>query len=140
MPERLSDLTLRLFREAVATFRRTYPTVDVDLRLGSADDFPAPRDHAYCETTGPNRARITVAPRFADADTMRQRGLLHHELAHAALMCAGLPHSEAETDRVAELIFGRPIYYDEDDVQTLRATGGRRPRPAYLPTGGDDGR
>ena len=138
MPDRLSDLTMRLFREALATFRRTYPTVDVDLRLGRAADFPEPRDYAYCEKTGDNRARITLAPRFAAADTSRQRGILMHELAHAALLTADLPHTEAETDRVAERIFNRFLYYDHDDVQTIaKVPGARRTRPAYLPTGSD---
>jgi len=138
MTDRLSDPTMRLFREALATFHRTYPTVDVDLRLGRAGDFPEPRDYAYCEKTGDNRARITLAPRFAAADEGRQRGILMHELAHAALLTAGLPHTEAETDRVAEHIFARHIYYDRDDVQTIRKVdGARRSRPAYLPAGAD---
>jgi len=129
--------TRRAFRDLLAIFRQSYPHITVTLAAGRAADFPAARDHAYAQRTGPGRVRVTVAPRMAAAGDARRRGLLAHELAHAALLSADLDHSEAEADAVAAAIFGRTIAYDRDDVQTwdTRAPGARQRRPRYLPTG-----
>ena len=111
------------------------------LRLGRAQDFPMDRDFAYC-SAGPatGRIEIVLAPRIvAEAATARGRdrisGLLRHEFAHGLLLLAGLDHSERDADRVAADVFGLPVWYDADDVQTVnpKAPGARRPRPAYLP-------
>lgn len=137
MPKSVDAATRRAFRELLAIFHRSYPHVRVTLAAGRAADFPAARDHAFAQRVGPGRVRVTVAPRMAAANDGRRRGLLAHELAHAALLAADLDHSEAEADAVAAAIFGHPIVYDRDDVQTwdTRAPGARRSRPRYLPTG-----
>ena len=57
-------------------------------------------------------------------------GLIRHELGHLVDPDVDRLGSERRADRLAELITGQPIYYDQDDVQTTRP--GRR-RPAYLP-------
>jgi hypothetical protein len=134
-PTRSMSAARRTFDGLLRIFRKHYPAVRVTLRTGPAADFPARRDYAYCQKVDEDHAQITVAPKFARATRDRQRGLLAHELAHGALLCAGLDHTEAETDAVAEHIFGRPIYYDADDVQTWDSTapGALRPRPRYLP-------
>ena len=41
-------------------------------------------------------------------------------------------HNELACDEAARLLFGAPIYYDEEDVQTTDPTG-TTPRPSYLP-------
>jgi hypothetical protein len=127
--------TRALFTELRAVAQDELPGLRVTLREGRASEFPADRDHAYCELVGPLRCRITVAPRMTDATGPRCGALLAHELAHALLLAEGdEEHTEREADRRAEKVFGRPIYYDGDDVQTWngRVKGARRPRPAHL--------
>ena len=109
----------------------------VHLIIGTPGEFPKVRDYAYCGwDDGTEEAEIVVAPKILSADRHRQEGLLRHELAHAYLMSEDLRHSEEDCDRVAEALFGSPIYYDRQDVQTTskRAAKSRR-RPKHLPTG-----
>jgi hypothetical protein len=51
-----------------------------------------------------------------------------------------MEHTERDADEVAEELFGSPLFYDDEDVQTTdqSAPGARHPRPAYLD--GPDGR
>lgn len=111
--------------------------VPVSLVIGTPSEFPATRDYAYCGyDDGTEEAEIVVAPKILSAGKHRQEGLLRHELAHAYLMAQGLQHSEEECDRVAEELFGAPIYYDRQDVQTTSFRhAARRRRPKHLPTG-----
>lgn len=55
------------------------------------------------------------------------RALIRHELAHVC----DPDISESDTDRLAEIITGQPIYYGHDDIQTLYPC--KYPRPSYLP-------
>lgn len=112
----------------------------LSLTLGAAQDFPMDRDFAYCRLVEPHHAEIVVAPRMVAAVETREgrdrvSALLRHELAHAVLLICDLPHSERDADRMARDLFGLPIFYDRDDVQTINpnAPGARKPRPAYLP-------
>jgi hypothetical protein len=106
------------------------------LAIGDAGDFLKARDYAYSAWDG-RISEIVFAPKVLSAEMARADALMRHELAHAILQNAGLEHTEAECDAIAEKVFGDPIYYDADDVQTLdaHAPGARRPRPAYLPRG-----
>lgn len=134
----VDERTRALFAELRAVAQEHLPGLRVTLREGRAGEFPAARDHAYCELVGPLRCRITVAPRMADASAPRCSALLAHELAHALLLAEGdEDHSEREADQRAEEVFGRAIYYDAQDVQTWngRVKGARRPRPRHLPSG-----
>ena len=120
----------RLFDKRRQKIKDIRPDLDVVLEIGNPAEFPANRDYAYCAWDG-EKARIVFAPKIHRADQPRQDALIRHELAHALLTSADLPHSERECDAVAEAIFGDLIYYDDEDVQTL--TGGARPRPRHLP-------
>ena len=127
-----------LFRHNLDVVRTHAPDLDVTLKIGEASDFPAKRDYAYCQHDG-DKAVITVAPKMLNAARHRQDALLRHELAHAYLMAHDLDHTERECDAVAERLFGEPIYYDADDVQTVRkASAKRRYRPLRLPTGEEE--
>lgn len=131
----LTDKLRGLFRVQRAVVLRHSPYLDVTLKIGPASDFPAKRDYAHCSWDG-HRAVITVAPKMLRASTHRQKALLRHELAHAYLMAQDLDHTERECDAVAERLFGEPLYYDADLVQTTSEAHGRhRRRPAHLPTG-----
>lgn len=127
-----------LVHERVAQAGGAFPDLSlrVSVSLGDPAEFPEDRNYAYSAWDG-HTASIVFAPKVLDADPAQQDALLRHELSHAVLQHAGLPHSERDCDAAAERIFGAPLYYDHRDVQTLNphAPGARRPRPAYLPTG-----
>lgn len=112
------------------------PDLRVVLHWGHPSEFPKNRDFAYC-FYWEGRAHIIMAPKMEHQPAARQDGLLRHELAHALLLHRGQAHTEAECDATAERVFGAPLYYDRDDVQTTdpNAPGARRPRPSHLPRG-----
>jgi len=86
------------------------------------------RNFAYC-TDG---LIIVVAPKMTKSAEHRIEGVLCHELGHAMLFHLGhLHHSERDADEVAEQVFGTPIFYDRDTVQSTMH--GVSPRPDFLP-------
>lgn len=111
--------------------RRHYdPTFHVELYRGDASEFPKKRNMAYCRM---ERSKVTihVAPKMARAPMGQIEGVLRHEFGHAVFMLGGRPdHTERQADALAEDLFGAPIYYDRDLIQTI--DGGTRPRPAFL--------
>lgn len=134
----MSEKQLRKrFQSLLRVLHREMPGLVVHLTIGSPREFPAVRDYAYCGyDDGTEEAEIVVAPKILSAGKHRQEGLLRHELAHAYLMAQDLRHSERDCDRVAEELFGDPIYYDRQDVQTTsKREAARRRRPSHLPTG-----
>jgi hypothetical protein len=121
----------------------------VPLFVGEAHSFPERRNMAYCMykdgNDGARDITIVIAPKLAKGDGARLQAVLRHELAHALEFHLGekelhnlaradgfhLPAgAERRADRVAEIIWEDPIYYDQDLVQTL--SGGSRPRPSHL--------
>lgn len=122
----------------VARFRRYWSIIDrlgvslpVSLRVGRPAEFPKLRDYAYCKLDPDGVMTIVVAPKMRTAAPSRVEGVLMHEFGHAYLFHRGrLDHTERDADRAAEELFGAPIGYDRDDVQT--SAGGVRPRPARL--------
>lgn len=110
------------------------PMFSVGFSVGEVGDFPKARNMAYCtrdDDTG--ELTIVVAPKLLLGDTPRVEGVLRHEFGHALLFFWGhLDHGERDADNVAEQVFGDPIFYDRETVQTL--CEGLRPRPAYLGT------
>lgn len=107
------------------------PFFEVCLSVGDASEFPRRRNMAYCTGNARKDLSIIVAPKMFDADLSRIEGVLRHEFGHALLFFWGnAEHGERDADAVAEQVFGLPIYYDRETVQTIR--GGSRPRPAHL--------
>jgi len=101
--------------------------LDVGLVEDHVGNYPKKRN--FAQTDG---VTVYVAPKFFNQDLSRIDALIRHELAHAVFMLLGMDdHSEIETDALAEMIWNQNIYYDSDDVQTLKK--GTRPRPHYLP-------
>ena len=99
----------------------------VNLVLDHEGSYPRKRD--FAKTDGHT---IFLSPKILFCKKDRLEGLLRHELAHVLYMQHGnFDHTELETDNLAEIVFGSPIYYDKDDVQTISL--GKRPRPYYLP-------
>lgn len=108
------------------------PFFDVGFSVGEASEFPKARNMAYCHHDDETRnLTIVVAPKMLRANIDRIEGVLRHEFGHALLFFSGhFKHGERDADALAEQVFGLPIYYDRETVQTIR--GGTRPRPAYL--------
>ncbi len=106
--------------------------------------FPAYRSLAFCADDEP--PYITVAPDLRDRGADTADAILMHELGHAVdfvigavamrrmLYDEGFDPSrlgpERRADAFAELLWGRPIRYDQDDVQTFGV--GVSPRPRRL--------
>lgn len=118
-----------IFARLRAEVRGADPDFDVVLDVDDAAGEPCCRQFAYCESVTP--ARIAVAAKLETENDARIEGILRHEFGHAVLFFAGrLRHTEREADAAAERLWGDPIRYDTDDVQTLGP--GVSPRPAHL--------
>lgn len=104
-----------------------------DLAIGEPEEFPARRNMAYTVRNKRGDLCIVVAPKLIVCDDEdRVQGVLRHEFGHAALWhLERNGHSEKDADAMGEDLFGDPIYYDEETVQTL--SPGIRPRPNHLP-------
>ena len=143
--KRPSERVRAAFDALLSSVQEQYPslscTLDVDAKAGQRDGQACARAYAFCEDLDDGSFRIAVAAKMNDADDSRVEGLLRHELAHAVLLHGGdMEHTERDADEVAEELFGSPLFYDDEDVQTTdqSAPGARRPRPPYLD--GADGR
>lgn len=143
--KRPSQRVQACFDALLSSVQEQYPslscTLRVDSKAGQRDGQACARAYAFCEDLDDGSFRIAVAAKMNDADDSRVEGLLRHELAHAVLLHGGdMEHTERDADEVAEELFGSPLFYDDEDVQTTdqSAPGARRPRPAYLD--GPDGR
>lgn len=133
---------VRVFHELVDAVEATCGPVAVSLEIGDAELFPKKRNYAFC--TNPLAADqfgvpdgvclIVVAPKILKADKSRVLGLLMHELGHAVDFQKTPDHpnhgSERRADAIAQHIWGIPIRYDGDTVQSICC--GVHPRPAHL--------
>jgi len=133
------DRVQSCFDALLSLVQDQYPSlrcfVEVDESAGERGGEACTRAYAFCEDLENGSFRIAVAGKMNDADDSRVEGLLQHELAHAVLLHTGdFDHTERDADEVAAALFGMPIYYDEEDVQTTdpSAPGARKPRPHYL--------
>lgn len=129
--------TRRLLSQVLRVACNAYPTLRNRVRVvrGPWRDFDRAerpdRAFAYTTTDGKYAWKIVVSPDFSWQTTDRQAAILSHEMGHVALLDLGFrDHTERVADMTAEQMLGVKIYYDKDDVQSLR--WGRRPRPAYL--------
>jgi hypothetical protein len=143
--KRPSERVQACFDALLSSVQEQYPslscTLRVDSKAGQRDGQACARAYAFCEDLDDGSFRIAVAAKMNDADDSRVEGLLRHELAHAVLLHGGdMEHTERDADEVAEELFGSPLFYDDEDVQTTdqSAPGARHPRPEYLD--GPDGR
>lgn len=118
-----------LFSHRLIEIARTR-SFTAQLVVGQASEFPKPRDFAHCQRRPGGLIVVTIAPRMIGQPMHRVDALLRHELAHGLLLTLHQPHTERDCDRTAELVFGAPIRYDAEDVQTLGP--GVHPRPGYL--------
>ena len=120
-----------IFREERPRFAAVYPrAAKATLTIVDSECLGrgtcASRDLAECFTdTGEVRLL-----RRALTSVARVRGLLRHELAHAADARIRERGREQRADDIAERVTGERIYYDAEGVQTLQR--GTYPRPRHL--------
>lgn len=101
----------------------------VKVKVGRSKDFPKRRDMAWCER---KPLKIVMAPKLEKEPVSVQRGVIAHELGHALLFLLWkCVHSEKHADLAAEVLFGRKIRYNRDNIQTFGP--GKETRPASLP-------
>lgn len=106
---------------------RVHVPFEVTLHRGRASEFPEKRNMAYCTS----ELRIYCAPKMERARLDQIQGVLMHEFGHAfAFGCGHMDHKERDADKIAELLFGCRIYYDDDLIQSTRY--GLYPRPKHL--------
>ncbi len=121
---RINNIFFDLVNQIIPLFDGEF---SVRLVLDDARKYPKTRDYAMSSVD-----TVFIAPKILEASKNTIEGLLMHELAHVYLMKMGIhEHSELQTDQLAELIFDKKIYYDNNDIQTTK--GGKYPRPDYLP-------
>lgn len=139
LPEAIVALCRQRIAEAEASCQCP---LRVRFRLGSATEFPLPRNMAFCT----DRNLIVLAPRLvASTVPTRVDAVFRHELGHAIENVFGedaltrdaqqkgvfLPAgAERRADALAQHIWGIPIRYDADTIQSLCA--GVSPRPVIL--------
>ena len=106
-----------------------YP-ITIRLRVGFESEFPNDRDYAYTyEVDG--HLIVVFAPKMLKASEDRIKAIMRHEIGHAIFMSKGNHHhSEQQVDDLAERLWGDRLYYDHQDIQTLRR--GQYPRPKHL--------
>ena len=95
-------------------------TIEYDRSL-----FPKKRDLAF--TDGET---IYFSDKIFDLPVESHIALIAHELAHVDLF--DQTHSERDADDHVRDLFSMHIYYDIDDIQTVRPTQTNR-RPSHLP-------
>jgi hypothetical protein len=142
LPNHVQRLCRTRIAEAGDRFKITLP---VKFRLGDAREFPLPRNMAYCADQKDHKL-IVLAPRLVfEPVPTRLDAVLRHELGHAIEQTLGeefltrdaqakgifLPSgAERRADALAYFVWGKPIRYDADTVQSL--CSGIYPRPVIL--------
>ena len=109
------------------------------------EHFHTPRGFGVTFYNGEPACHLAFAPKLLSSPVTRQDGIIRHELGHVLDLCVRkrdlnawaeaqgvfLPRTpERRADAIAEAIWGEPILYDRDLVQST--TRGRAPRPAHL--------
>ena len=97
------------------------------------------RQFAYFD---PNTKEIGLSPRIVKEPAHRQRGVFRHEVGHLIHDCYGREtvkekigvslskSDEILADQIAAYVYGEPILYDDDEVQSI--SRGDPERPAHL--------
>jgi hypothetical protein len=142
--EELHRLIVRRWGEARAAVGIP-DEVDMVWEIGPYPHFRTSRGYAVAISNGDDTYRLRLARKILDAPRHRVEGLLRHELGHMVdyvvprkhLDAWGRSHSvplaatdERRADDIARAVWGEPIRYDDDLVQSIRH--GVSPRPEHL--------
>ena len=134
-PQRLTELC-RIRSEEFEDFVNDLglsTNYQITFEVGDKKEFPETRNLAYTAKIGKNKCEIVFAPKWYLSEENFD-AVLRHEFAHAlhfihpkifkVLRKNGLFFNpechEIFADKLAELIFGERIYYDQDLIQTLQ--------------------
>jgi hypothetical protein len=118
-----------------------YLTPQMSMEMGGSKHFETARGYATTLVLGGDRFHLRIAEKFLRADLNRQDAILRHEIGHIvdfsvpphvlAGWCPELSATpERKADEIATWLWGDPIFYDTEDVQSLRP--GITPRPERL--------
>jgi len=142
----LIDLVDLRWEQARARFGLPEDAIDFGFSVG--DDYPhfkKERGYAVCFWHGGNKCRLLLSTKMIRAPKHRSDAIVRHELGHVfdfvlndewlSDFChengVDMPSTdERKADALAEAIWGDPILYDHQEVQSLK--NGVAPRPAYL--------
>jgi hypothetical protein len=121
----------RMYATERAKFARLFPWVQ-NVRLVFLDrhfmENERPRDIAWYERG--ERAIFVARKALRERSLNCIKGILRHELGHAADTRLDAPGCERRADRLAEVATGEPILYTEEGLQ--HATLGVPYRPDWL--------
>lgn len=141
----LQDLLNARWTALIEALGPSWSPPDISWGYGQSPHFTSARGFATTLVISPTTFYLKFAEKVAHEPTTRVDALVRHELGHVldfstdAAVLNGwalgrgvcLPDTpERRADALCEAVWGAPIFYDKDDVQTL--TSGQRPRPARL--------
>lgn len=124
------DRLEQIFEHERRTFARTFPWVENVWLSVHPKHFigkPCARDLAWYD---PGFLRVCVTREVMRHPEHTVRGLIRHELGHAADLKLDAPGRERRADRLAKKATGRPVLYDENGLQST--TRGKPGRPKWL--------
>lgn len=136
----------RRWLDVCGAFGIDVESIPLFVDFGPYPHFKKKRGYAVAISNGDGTYHIRFAPKTLQAPTHRVDGLIRHELGHLAdylipkaeldTLCRDwygvtLPHTdERRADTIALAVWGKPLRYDADLVQSTRI--GVTPRPAHL--------
>ena len=121
----------RIFAEEASAFAAAFPwlpPVRLVIRTRHYRARTAARDLAWYEI---DRGEVCLLRAALARSAGSVRGILRHELGHAADLDVRKRGAEARADRLAWIATGAPVRYTADGVQ--HATHGEAERPPSLP-------
>ena len=143
--EGFEKLLVRRWLEACAAVQLDPMSVNITWDIGPYPHFDKPRGYAVAVNRSNGTYHIRFAKKTLACAMHRADGLIRHEIGHildflyashdldrwAAERGVRLPPTdERRADMIAYAIWGEPIRYDQDTVQSTRV--GIYPRPEYL--------
>ena len=143
--DRFSALVSRRWNEACSEVGICPKSIPFEVELGPYPHFETPRGYAVAFNNGDGTYKIRFAHKTLDAPQDRVDGLLRHEIGHVLDYIVpakqldrwgrsrGVPLAstpERRADDIARAVWGDPIRYDVELVQSTRR--GTFPRPKHL--------
>lgn len=143
---RFSELLARRWAEVCESLSgEPAERVNLTWGLGEYPHFDSPRGYGVTFYTEPYNCHMLYAEKILSAPAHRADGVVRHELGHVVdmtftdselalwsrLLGVSLPSTpERRADAIAEAVWGEPILYDRDLVQSTVL--GTAPRPRHL--------
>ena len=144
-PLRFDSLLTQRWHEAYEAVGFDPASVNITWDMGPYPHFNKARGYAVAVNKTDGSYHIRFAPKTLNCPIHRADGLIRHEIGHIldflfakhdldqwarSRHVALPPTDERRADAIAYAIWGKPIKYDADTVQSTRY--GVHPRPAHL--------